>query len=659
MIFELPLEFCINNKQNEKCEEVFELDTQLLYDLEMSFDFSQNPYSILFQDTTNNDSTLTTKPLSWNKYYTTNTVLLKTIYKLIHEQSISLNDNKTKEKTESNITDKRVQGIIELWNDFNDGGKLSMFCSKYGFFGDWEKTTFLNQYPIVLQLLSMYNLFSPALQLILPLIILIIPFFLIKFILRLPITIAVYKKILYQQLQRHSLGKIFTIFDPSVTMQARTTSIVVLIVYGISIYQNILSCLKFYNNMNFICRFLNSLREIVQYSIQKHEQYIQSIETVIKPDAISLDDIILKEHIERNTMDNSGNNADISFNNIENEYYNQKRRTIKFMSAFLSNIKEKHTSLIKFYSSLERNTYEKICSKNFFEVGKNMKMLYNLYTNDNLKQNMEYIIDFRKFNSNCISFFNHVERNTINPCRFVLSTRKQKKDLDTIKIQNMYYPFLLLEEQNISNKSSIVETNYNTTSREKAIFITGPNASGKTTYIKSVLINIIFSQQIAMGFYKQANILPQHKFYCYLSIPDTSGRDSLFQAEARRCLEIIHNVERNKEQNHFAIFDEIFSGTNSVDAVNTAYKYLNYMANYNFTSLVTTHFTSLVKKLTSKTNKKKYLLFKSYKMDVETKNNNNNIDFIYKYTISKGINTILGANKVLSDLKFPKELLHI
>ena len=29
------------------------------------------------------------------------------------------------------------------------------------------------------------------------------------------------------------------------------------------------------------------------------------------------------------------------------------------------------------------------------------------------------------------------------------------------------------------------------------------------------------------------------KIHCYLNIPDTSNRDSLFQAEARRCKEII------------------------------------------------------------------------------------------------------------------------
>ena len=76
----------------------------------------------------------------------------------------------------------------------------------------------------------------------------------------------------------------------------------------------------------------------------------------------------------------------------------------------------------------------------------------------------------------------------------------------------------------------------------KNIMITGPNASGKTTILKSFLINHILSQQIGCGCYDSAEIKCYDYIYSYLNIPDTSGRDSLFQAEARRCKEIIDNI---------------------------------------------------------------------------------------------------------------------
>lgn len=57
-------------------------------------------------------------------------------------------------------------------------------------------------------------------------------------------------------------------------------------------------------------------------------------------------------------------------------------------------------------------------------------------------------------------------------------------------------------------------------------------------------MNIILSQQIGYGFYDSANINPYDYLHSYLNIPDTSGRDSLFQAESRRCKEILDSLEK-------------------------------------------------------------------------------------------------------------------
>ena len=130
------------------------------------------------------------------------------------------------------------------------------------------------------------------------------------------------------------------------------------------------------------------------------------------------------------------------------------------------------------------------------------------------------------------------------------------------------------------------------------MIITGPNASGKTTILKSTLINIIFTQQFGCGFYDSAKFSPFKHIHCYLNIPDTSGRDSLFQAEARRCKEILDVITSNKKDSHFCAFDELYSGTNPEEAETSAAAFMLYLQKYkNVSSLLTTHFVKVCKKL--------------------------------------------------------------
>jgi DNA mismatch repair ATPase MutS len=180
------------------------------------------------------------------------------------------------------------------------------------------------------------------------------------------------------------------------------------------------------------------------------------------------------------------------------------------------------------------------------------------------------------------------------------------------------------------------------------MIITGPNASGKTTTLKTVLINVILSQQVGFGCFDKLKLAPFDHIHSYLNIPDTSGRDSLFQAEARRCKEILDCIEDNGDDTHIAIFDELYSGTNPDEAVSSATAFMEFIVkNNNVTCLLTTHYTKLCKKLAK--NKK----IENYNM----KTVNNLGTFVYTYLIEKGISNIKGGIKVLSDMNYPKEIL--
>ena len=182
---------------------------------------------------------------------------------------------------------------------------------------------------------------------------------------------------------------------------------------------------------------------------------------------------------------------------------------------------------------------------------------------------------------------------------------------------------------------------------DKQLVITGPNAAGKTTVIKSTLFNIILSQQIGYGFYKRAEITPYDYLHCYLNIPDTSGRDSLFQAESRRCMEILRCIMDNPTKRHFCIFDELYSGTNPYEAVAAAYGYIAFISkNPRVDLILTTHYIELCELLEKRNAGAITNLHMSVSPDTGA----------YLYKIANGISSIKGGLKVLRDLEYPNEI---
>ena len=187
----------------------------------------------------------------------------------------------------------------------------------------------------------------------------------------------------------------------------------------------------------------------------------------------------------------------------------------------------------------------------------------------------------------------------------------------------------------------------NSVKLKKNMIITGPNASGKTTILKSTIINILLTQQFGCGFYDSAKLKPFKYLHCYLNIPDTSGRDSLFQAEARRCKEILDCIDENPKDEHFCAFDELYSGTNPEEAEQSATSFMKYITKHNNVScILTTHFMKVCKRL----NNLKSIV--NYKMKTEKKEDK----LIYKYILTEGISDIKGGIIVLKQMNYPKEI---
>ena len=258
------------------------------------------------------------------------------------------------------------------------------------------------------------------------------------------------------------------------------------------------------------------------------------------------------------------------------------------------------------------------------QIGHIMKYFYEFHISKDIQNTIEFSIGLNAYIEHMNGLSKLCREKFINKCKFGKKT----------KMKDAYYPYLMFNEA-VKNDIDL----------KKNMAITGPNASGKTTILKTVLFNLIFSQGFGYGFYSSATICPYNHIHCYLNIPDTSGRDSLFQAEARRCKEILESLEDG--QKHFCIFDELFSGTNPTEACVSSYGFVKYLVEQkNIDFILTTHLLDLCKKIESIVN--------NSHMNVEKRDE---YTFEYTYQISQGVSTVRGGLKVLHDLNYPERIL--
>jgi DNA mismatch repair ATPase MutS len=264
------------------------------------------------------------------------------------------------------------------------------------------------------------------------------------------------------------------------------------------------------------------------------------------------------------------------------------------------------------------------------EIGYVFKCFYELHTDKIYDDTIMFSLGFNGYVDCLKGLQNNILERKINYATFIDESKK------TV-FENSYYASL-------KNLNPVK----NTVKLKKNIIITGPNASGKTTILKSTMINILMTQQFGCGFYDSAKIKPFKHLHCYLNIPDTSGRDSLFQAEARRCKEILDTIDANKKDEHFCAFDELYSGTNPEEAEQSATAFMKYITkSKNVSCILTTHFMKVCKKLEKSKN------ITNYKMMTEREGDK----LMYKYLLAEGISDIKGGIMVLKQMNYPKEII--
>lgn len=466
--------------------------------------------------------------------------------------------------------------LSEIWKDLYE---TPNFHDRYSYI-DIKHFQFINQLSTFMGVWTAINLISPLFSIMLPLILIVAPFVLLK-IQRVPITFDVYMTTLKDMAKKHALGKAFSSMGDAASINNWLYILFTLAMYAIQMYQNVKSCMRFYSNISVVNKNLLSLKEFVNYSIESFEDYLAKNRGLTKYRGFC-DDVALHH-------------------------------------SYLLSLKEELRDVKPFTFSVSK----------IFEVGYLLKCYYCLFSVPEHKKAFGYAMSFEGYRSNLESLSQHLKTGVVHFGE--ISNEKNTS------FTNQIYPAL------IDNPV------YNSVSLKNNLIITGPNASGKTTQLKTTAINIIFTQQFGVGFYDKCTLAPYTHIHSYLNIPDTSGRDSLFQAEARRCKEIIDIIDR-EEGRHFCVFDELFSGTNAEEATEVSFGFLKYLQKYaNVDFILTTHFVKLCRKVKKSKNA---LRIDNYKMDAELAGDN----IVFSYKFVRGISKIKAAKLILMQMGFPEEV---
>lgn len=128
----------------------------------------------------------------------------------------------------------------------------------------------------------------------------------------------------------------------------------------------------------------------------------------------------------------------------------------------------------------------------------------------------------------------------------------------------------------------------------KPVIITGPNKGGKSTILKSIGINLLFSHIFGVAFGKVAMVPRISRLETYINMYDTNGRHSLFESEVAKYRSFI-----NQPPSHgisVLLVDEIFHSTNPTDGAIASEIVLDKLCSSTTLAIITTHYKELAKK---------------------------------------------------------------
>jgi len=184
----------------------------------------------------------------------------------------------------------------------------------------------------------------------------------------------------------------------------------------------------------------------------------------------------------------------------------------------------------------------------------------------------------------------------------------------------------------------------NSITAKKGILLTGSNASGKSTFLKTVALAACLGQTIHTVNAK-AYRAPMYRIFSSMSLKDhIESGESYFIVEIKAMKRILDSRPKNGEKQVLCFVDEVLRGTNTVERIAAAYEILLRLQGEGITCFAATHDLELADLLAGE--------YDNYHFEEEMRDN----DVTFSYEIKEGKATTRNAIKLLRVLEYDENL---
>lgn len=247
----------------------------------------------------------------------------------------------------------------------------------------------------------------------------------------------------------------------------------------------------------------------------------------------------------------------------------------------------------------EYNRYFKDAEKDFSSVVKNSGILTSGNVTGSLSEMvLDYVrmlthIDLIKFNHMLKKLDSHEDKvyelmetlGYIEACICVASFRKQ--------LEYWSRPALSSHGTNMSVAEVfhplIKEPVVNSITTSKHVLVTGSNASGKSTFLKTIAINALLSQTIYTSTSKEYNA-PFYRIYSSMALrDDLNAQNSYYIVEIKSLKRILDAVDKDDKRPVLCFVDEVLRGTNTVERIAASSEILKSLRYKNVLVFAATH----------------------------------------------------------------------